>query len=193
MGEDEELRLVRINDPMDPDAVDLGKGQYDVTLSTGTSFQTRRVEAAEAMMNAVQVWPEIMSIAGDLVVKAQDWPGAEKLAERLKKAMPPELQEQEEGAPPQIPPQVQQAMQEMQAALQEMARENEELKADKSVDQFDAETKRLKVLIDAGLSQDELQMKAQELGVKTLIEAFKTSDAEGGKKTATNSDTSATK
>lgn len=192
IGEDEELRLVRINDPMDPEAVDLGKGHYDVTLSTGTSFQTRRVEAAEAMMNAVQVWPEIMSIAGDLVVKAQDWPGAEKLAERLKKAMPPELQEQEEGAPPPVPPEIMQQLQELQAALQEVSAENEELKADHSVDQFEAETKRMKVLLDAGLSEEELTLKAKELGVKTLIEAFKTPDGDVGKKTASDTNKSAT-
>lgn len=188
VGEDEELRLVRINDPMDPEAVDLAKGSYDVTLSTGTSFQTRRVEAAEAMMNAVQVWPEIMQIAGDLVVKAQDWPGAEKLAERLKKAIPAELQSDDEQQASPIPPEVQQAMQEMQAALEEMGKENEELKTDKSINQFEAETKRLKVLLDAELSEEGLKQKAEELGVKTALEAFKTSDANsGGSNTGTPS------
>lgn len=193
VGEDEELRMVRINDPMDPNAVDLGKGQYDVTLSTGTSFQTRRVEAAEAMMNAVQVWPEIMQIAGDLVVKAQDWPGAEKLAERLKKAMPPELQEQEnQDGPPPIPPQVQQAMAEMQAALEEFQKENEQLKADKSVETFEAETKRLKVLLDAGLKEEDLAQKAIEMGIKTSLEAFKLSDSgEEENKTASPGNSSA--
>lgn len=190
VGEDEELRLVRINDPMDPEAVDLAKGTYDVTLSTGTSFQTRRVEAAEAMMQAVQVWPEIMTIAGDLIVKAQDWPGAEKLAERLKKAMPPQLQDQEqgeEGQPP-IPPEMIAQMQEMQQALQELSKENESLQMDKSIDQFEAETKRLKVLLDAGLSEDELELKANELGLKTALEALKASDIGGGSNKAPSSD-----
>lgn len=190
VGEDEELRMVRINDPMNPNAIDLGKGEYDVTLSTGTSFQTRRVEAAEAMMNAVQVWPEIMQIAGDLVVKAQDWPGAEKLAERLKKAMPPEITNDEKEQNP-IPPQIQQAMQEMQAALQELQQENTLLKTEKSIEQFEAETKRLDVLLKAGLKEDELTQKATELGLKTTIEALKLPDTNEEKKTA-SSDNSAT-
>jgi hypothetical protein len=35
------------------------------------------------MMEAIQVYPELMQVAGDLVVKAQDWPGAQELSERL--------------------------------------------------------------------------------------------------------------
>jgi len=141
-------------------------------------------------MNAVQVWPEIMGIAGDLVVKAQDWPGAEKLAERLKKAIPPQFTSDEQEGP-QIPPEIQGQIQEMQAALQELAKENEELKADHSIQEFEAETKRLDVLLKAGLKEDELKQKVTELGVKTTIEALKTSDAEVGKKTASSSNTSA--
>lgn len=176
IGEDEEVKMVRINDPMDPKAVDLGKGSYDVTLSTGTSFTTRRAEAAEAMMNAIQVYPELMQIAGDLVVKAQDWPGAEKLAERLKKTIPQHLQESEEGGPAPIPPEIMQQLQELQTLVQESTAENEQLKADKSlearkldIDAFDAETKRIKVIADA-------QMDASELGVKTLMEATRSDD-----------------
>jgi hypothetical protein len=123
-----------------------------------------------------------------LLVKAQDWPGAEKLAERLKKAMPPQLQEGEDGAPP-VPPEIMQQLQELQAALQEVGKENEELKTDKSIDQFEAETKRLKVLLDAGLKEDELSQKATELGIKTAIEAFKTPDSNGGSSKASSDGT----
>ena len=52
----------------------------------------------------------------DLLVKNLDWPGADELAERLKKTIPPELQDEEEQ---QIPPQVQQAMQQMEQAIKE--------------------------------------------------------------------------
>jgi hypothetical protein len=127
IGQDEEPKFVRINDPMDPKSPNLAVGNYDVALDTGTSYMTRRVEAAQAMMDAVQVWPEMMQVAGDLVAKAQDWPGAQELAERLKKTIPPQLlgDDEQGGAPPgpQIDPKmIQQAMQKMQ----ELEQENEQ-------------------------------------------------------------------
>lgn len=157
IGKDESIKFQRINDPMDPHSVDLGAGMFDVALTTGTSYTTRRVEAAEAMMDAIQVFPQLMEIAGDLVVKAQDWPGADQLAERLQKAIPPQFlspeEQKENGGPPPIPPQV---VQQMQQQLQQLQQENTQLKLDKTLDfkkleieSYNAETKRI-----AALTQD---------------------------------------
>lgn len=159
IGQDESIKFQRINDPMDPHAVDLGMGIYDVALSTGTSYTTRRVEAAQAMMDAIQVWPQLMQVAGDLVAKAQDWPGAEELAERLKKTIPPQLlNEKDGGGPPPVPAaqvdQLKQAMMQLQA-------ENQQLKTDKTIEfkkleiqSYDAETKRITALNqDRGMEQ----------------------------------------
>lgn len=121
IGEDEASKLVKINDPMDPSSPDLSVGKYDVATSSGASYTTRRVEAAEAMMEAIQVYPEMMQIAGDLVVKAQDWPGAEELAERLVKTIPPQLLSEKERAElgPEVP--------NMQAVMQQQAQAQEEM------------------------------------------------------------------
>lgn len=154
IGADESVKFQRINDPMDPNAIDLGMGLYDVALTTGTSYTTRRVEAAQAMMDAIQVFPQLMSIAGDLVVKAQDWPGAEELSERLKKAIPPEFLDEDEGGPPSVPmAQFEQLKMESQTAIQELSVENQALKADKTIDfkkleidAYNAETKRIQAL-----------------------------------------------
>lgn len=153
IGKDESIKFQRINDPMDPHAVDLGVGLFDVALSTGTSYTTRRVEAAQAMMDAIQVYPQLMEIAGDLVVKAQDWPGADELAERLQKTVPPQFLSQEDQqklTPPPVPPQV---VQQMQAEMMKLQIENQQLKLDKTLDfkkleiqSYEAETKRITAL-----------------------------------------------
>lgn len=164
IGEDETAKFIKINDPYDPNAVDLSKGNYDVAISTGASYATRRVEAAEAMLQAVQVWPQLMEIAGDLVVKAQDWPGAEKFAERLKKAMPPQLTEDDEnGMNPQVAAQVQQ----LQAALQAAAMEIEQLKSERELDEeklridwFKAITDRLEALSDHEVDNNQMSISA---------------------------------
>ena len=54
IGEDEAVKFVKLNDD-GPRCVDLSVGMFDVALSTGTSYTTRRVEAAQAMMDAIQV------------------------------------------------------------------------------------------------------------------------------------------
>ena len=167
IGEDEALKFMKLNDPMDPNAVDLSIGQYDVALSTGTSYTTRRVEAAQAMMDAIQVWPQLMTVAGDLVAKAQDWPGAEKLSERLKKTIPPQFLDEEEGGGPGLSPE---QIQEMQMQLQTLAQENEALKTDKSIDieklkidSYNAKTQRIRALSDHEVDGNKMEMEAIQM------------------------------
>lgn len=163
VGEDESPRLQRINDPMDPESPNLALGNYDVALSTGPSFTTRRQEAAESMMNAVQVWPQLIQVAGDLIAKAQDWPGAEDLAERLKKTIPEQLLSDEEKKKmggqqgPQIDPQMmQQAMQK----FQEMQQELQQLKADREIDWYNAQTQRIRALSDNQVDGNQQELAA---------------------------------
>lgn len=161
IGEDGTARFVKLNDPYDPRAIDLSSGNYDVATTTGASFATRRIEAADAMLQAVQVWPQLMEIAGDLVVKAQDWPGAEKFAERLKKAIPAQLtaDEGEEGIDPQV--------QQLQMALEAAAKEIEKLQTEKTldvekirIDWFKAVTDRIEALSDDAVDEGQTSQAA---------------------------------
>lgn len=179
IGEDESVKLVTINDPMNPESPNIGVGKYDVAITTGASYTTRRVEAAEAMMEAVQVFPQMMEIAGDLVAKAQDWPGAEELAERLKKTIPPHLlsekekEDMPEGQDPQAMMQQQATLQEqIQAGMEELEKLREEnlkltLKAEieakkLEIDEFKAETDRMKVLADIAVKDEEFDIRRAE-------------------------------
>lgn len=148
---------------------DITVGKYDLVVAAGPSYSTRRQEAAESMMQMVQANPQIMGIAGDLLVKAMDWPGAEQLAERLKKMLPPNLQEQKDDAP-QMPPEIAQQMQQheqiiqqLDQTIQQMTAELEKKEAESAmaqmklqIDAFNAETNRMKVT-------GELELKAEEL------------------------------
>lgn len=176
IGEDEAIKFVKLNDPMDPNAIDLSVGMFDVALSTGVSYTTRRVEAAQAMMDAIQVWPQLMSVAGDLVAKAQDWPGADKLAERLKKTIPPHFLEGEDNGGGGIPPEELQAMQEK---LQQLELENQQLKLDKTekfeklkIDAYNAETQRIRALSDHQVDGNKMEMDA----IKTILDGSKELD-----------------
>lgn len=97
LGEDGSAKAIRVNDPSSPDGhIDLKVGKYDVEIETGPSYSTRRVEAAESMMAFIQAVPQAAQIAGDLIASAQDWPDADKIAARLKKALPPGVVEDDD-------------------------------------------------------------------------------------------------
>lgn len=97
LGEDDSEEVVVLNQPsgkMDEEGNpimvnDITIGRYDVVVSTGPSFSTKRLEAAESMMAFVQAFPQVAQVAGDLIVKAMDWPGADMIAERLEAANQP--------------------------------------------------------------------------------------------------------
>lgn len=114
----------------------LTSGKYDLTVSSGPSFTTRREEAAAQMTELVRAFPQGAPLIMDLMAKNFDWPGADEIAKRFEKMNP---------AAQQIPPEMQQQMEQMQQAIQQLQAENQKLQADNSVDQFNAETKRMQV------------------------------------------------
>jgi hypothetical protein len=62
----------------------LGVGLYGVDISAGPSYTTKRQEAVEAQMQMAQSYPPLMQIAGDIITRNMDWPGAEEIADRMK-------------------------------------------------------------------------------------------------------------
>lgn len=144
------------------DVYDLGVGKYDVIVTAGPGYQTKRQEAADQQMQMIQAFPQLGALIGDIVAENQDWPGADEIAKRLRKMLPPQLQENPQGAdiPPQLVQQIEQgkqliqqlhqALTECQAELQ-VAKEGHDLEAQKianeklsiAIDAYDAQTKRL--------------------------------------------------
>lgn len=179
LGDDDTEKMVTVNEPTtrkddngnEIDAIyNLGLGRYDVVVSSGASYTTRRQEQAEAMMNITQANPQLWATAGDILVKAMDWPDADVLAKRLKKTLPPGLadSEDEDGeGEPQLPPEVMQQMEEMNAQLEQAGQMVQELQAQLeskqpeyelqarkiAVDEFNAETNRIKTMADVQAKQ----------------------------------------
>lgn len=133
---------------------DVTTGKYDVTCEVGPSFSTKREEAAAQMIELGKMFPPMMQVAGDLLVKNLDWPGADDIADRLKAMLPPQLQ----GQSPQVM-QMQQQMQQMdqhakqavsqlQQNIQQLQRELEAAKTKEQVDLIDKQIQQHKLEID---------------------------------------------
>lgn len=96
---------------------DVTVGQYDIRIATGADHNTQREEAREVLIELGRAYPQLMQVAGDLIVNAFDFPDANKIAKRLKLLLPPQLQEKD--GQPQLPPELQQQMMQMQQAMQQ--------------------------------------------------------------------------
>ncbi|MGH8759593.1 MAG: portal protein, partial [Burkholderiales bacterium] len=151
----------------------LNVGRYDVAVTVGPGYSTRRQEAAEGMVQLSQANPQLMQIAGDLLVRNMDWPGAEQIADRLKRAIPPEIVGQEDGEGADIPPEIQAQMQQMQQQYEEqLAQAGEQMQAmgaeieKAQAEAADKTAEQARIELDGAAKQGEHQLKQGELGIK---------------------------
>ena len=122
----------------------LGVGRYDVEIIVGPSYGTRRLESVEAMTQLLQANPNMWQIVGDIYLRNQDWPGAQEMADRLKKTLPPGLAaaEDDEGGEQAMQQRMQMALDQAQQMLQQ--REAQVQQAQQLLDQADQEIAKLK-------------------------------------------------
>ena len=159
-------------------------GRYDVEADVGPSYGTQREEAFNAFSQIMSQNPSAFAIVGDFWAANADFPGADELAERLKRGLPPQYRG---GPDPQVQ-QIQQAMQQqgqqaqqllgkadaevssLKAQIVTLQEQAKEKAADIDIKNYDSETRRmaaigavdptaLKVLIRSMLSEM-LQMPA---------------------------------
>lgn len=163
----------------------LGVGKYDVRVTTGPGYMTKRQEAMESMTEILKGNPQLWEIAGDLLVKNMDWPGAQELASRLEKMVDPKLL-----GDPENDPALAAAQQQIQAMGQEMEQMHQMIKdAAKSIEvqeqrrkdfeaqikAFDAETKRIAAVQDA-MTPEQIQ----DIVMGTLHAAIDAGDLAAG-------------
>jgi len=168
IGDDGKPDLVTINQgKQDENGVfkvmhDMTVGQYDVVMDTGPGFNSKRQAAVESMMPLVTGNPDLFKVAGDLVFRNMDFPGAEVIADRLAASNP--LAQIDDKSP--VPPQVQMQLKQNQAQMQQMQQQMQQMqmmiKQRQDIEQVkqDAETKR--VLIKETNRAHDMELKNAE-------------------------------
>jgi len=181
LGEDEKPGSAKINQEFETGKVDpetqavetamhdLTVGEYDCTITSGPSYTTMRQEAAASMASIAQSWPKIMDVAGDKFVSAMDWPGADEIAKRIKRTIPPEIVGDEDGNTPapmvQTPngpvpvEQASQMMAQMDQGLKEMSQQLEEATSGIEKAKIDGQFKVEVAEINARSKQDVEELK----------------------------------
>lgn len=168
---------------------DLGVSKYDVVVTTGPAYTTQRMEAAEAMVQFAQAVPAAAAVMADLIAQNMDWPGADVIAERLKKIVPPNVltaEEREkvmEDQPEQQEPTPEQQLQakelevrgkEADAKLAQAEADIQESQADMVKAQLETDDAKAKLkLIEQGAeSGDIAYQQVREMVAQALAEAM---------------------
>jgi hypothetical protein len=161
-----------------------GVGTYDVMVTTGPGYMTKRQEALDAMSQILQSNPQLWAVAGDLFIKNMDWPGAQEMAERFKKILDPKVLSDGDQSPEMMA-----AQQQIEAMTQELNRMTDiiqnvqdsvaqrevDIKEYKAqVDAYDAETKRISA-VQNSMTPEQIQ----DIVMGTIAAALDTGDLIG--------------
>lgn len=153
--------LASLNNEAIKKVFDVGVGKYDVAISSGPSYQSKRQEGVASMMTLINSYPESMQLIGDLLIRQMDWPYAQEIADRLKKMLPPQLQEADPTDP-------QAAIQQMQQQMQEMMQQHELLT--KALNEATETINNKKLEIESRERIANLQVQAQLVSTEAKIQ-----------------------
>jgi hypothetical protein len=158
----DQARVMRIiGDDGKPDLVDINKrqsdeqgvmtilndvtvGEYDVVMDTGPGYNSKRIEAVNSMMPMLSADPNLMNVAGDLIFRNMDFPGADVIADRLAASNPLAQIDDKSPVPPQVQMQLAQSKKTIEELQQQLQGMQLMLKNRSDVEQMkqEAETKR---------------------------------------------------
>ena len=154
IGEDGKPEIVTLNqktvDEMGVEAIlnDVTVGQYDVVMETGPGFNSKRQEAVASMMPLLSSNEQLFQIAGDLVFRNMDFPGADVIADRLAAANPLAQIDEKSDIPPQIQMQLAQAQKLLQEKDQQIQALALDIKHSATVKQMQEEGATKRKLMD---------------------------------------------
>lgn len=121
LGEDEAPKIIQINKQHTDEKgkshnYDMTAGKYDVVVTMGKAFSSKRMESFDMMQQVIQSSPESFPMIADIFFRNSDMAGADQLAERFHKMLPPNIQsDDDEPVPPKAQAQISQLSQHLQA------------------------------------------------------------------------------
>jgi hypothetical protein len=150
-------------------------GRYDVEADVGPAYGTRRQEAFNAFSQILAQNQAAFAIVGDYWAQNADFPGADELADRLKRGLPPQYKPGPDPQVAQLTQAAQQMQQQASQLLQKADAEIASLKAqivhqsemlgdkahDLAIKDYDAETKRLSAV--GGIDPMSLQVVVRQM------------------------------
>jgi len=150
---------------------DVTVGEYDVVMDTGPGYNTKRQEASDAMMQLFAAEPQLIQVAGDLLVRNMDFPGSDVIADRMAVNNPLAQLDDMSDIPPAIQMKLKQGQAQVQALTQQLQQMQLMVKQRQDIEgvKQEAETKRelMRQTTKAHDTEMRVQTTAQDTIVKT--------------------------
>lgn len=150
-----QIRIVREDGTVDQMKINsdpktaMTQGKYEVVVDTGPSYQTKREESAEAMMELLgtPLGEMVSHTSGDLIVRAMDFPNADSVADRLVAAIPAAQMDKHSNLDPKAQAIIAGLQQQLQQAKQQNMALELEMHAKTGLEQMkqQGETQRLQM------------------------------------------------
>jgi hypothetical protein len=119
---DEVIAINSQNVNKDGKLYDLSVGKYEVVVDIGPSYETKRVETAQNLINVVQALPQVGQAVGDMLLRLLDFPEADEAADRIKRliqtTMPGIIQDEDNAGGEMSQAEMQQVIADMQKLMQ---------------------------------------------------------------------------
>lgn len=187
LGSDEAPKIVKVNAPYEvsPGKVKHHKmtGKYNVIVTMGRAFSTKRMESFDMFSQIIQGNPQLLPMIGDIMFRNSDSAGADQLADRFEKMLPPNLQPNNDDPEQQAQQlqaqlgQTQQHLQAINAYAQQLEKEKEgkvvENQARMQIEQFKAQKEYDLKVLDLQVKREmaEIEAKIQDLSERRRLDA----------------------
>lgn len=179
VGDDGTPDVVKINekvrDPLTQAILqvknDLTSGLYDTVVDAGPGYQTRREEAAEAMLELLgtPLGESVATTAGDVVIRSMDFPEADTIADRLAANIPAAQLDKNSDIPPKAQVIIKTLQGQIQQLQQQVLGHQYELEAKHGLEQMkqQGETQRLVMKEQAMTERKEMELQVRREDVIT--------------------------
>ena len=175
IGDDGKPELLTINqrDSVGRVLNDISVGQYDVVMETGPGYNSKRQEAVDNMLPLLSAAPSLMEVAGDLVFRNMDWPGADIIADRLAAANPMAQIDDKSKVPPQVQMQLAMSQKQIQELTQALQARDMMLQSRMDVEQFkqQAETQRTMMKEQGRIDEAQIREQSDRAEMQMRVEA----------------------
>ncbi len=165
LGVDEKPKVVQINKAYFDDAGKMHhhkmtEGKYSLVVTMGKAFNSKRMETFDTIQQVLATQPGLMNVIGDVFFANSDLAGADQLAERFHKMLPPALQNDAQNPlPPQAQAAVAQAQQQMSAMQGQLAQLTMERHA--KVLEYQGKMQQIQAQLQADLQIEDKRLETQ--------------------------------
>lgn len=149
---------------------DVTIGQYDVVMDTGPGYNSKRMEAVDAMSQMLQGNQDLWKVAGDLIFRNMDFPGADVIADRLAAANPLAQIDEKSNIPPGVQMKLKQMQQVIEQQGQALQQAQQEIQTKAGIVQMQEEGQTKRALIAAHVKAHDTETRAHTEEMRERIE-----------------------